>query len=73
VSAGLPAGDKGKIGLAVTPADPSIVYATIEASAEERGFYRSQAYELLPQGGAGRDVVNTDAASAASSLMGVSA
>jgi magnesium-protoporphyrin O-methyltransferase len=39
----------------------------------ERGFYRSQAYELLPQGGAGRDVVNTDAASAASSLMGVSA
>ncbi|MBK6842863.1 MAG: glycosyl hydrolase [Gemmatimonadetes bacterium] len=42
VSAGLPAGDKGKIGLAVTAADPRLVYATIEASAEERGFYRSR-------------------------------
>jgi photosystem II stability/assembly factor-like uncharacterized protein len=39
---GLPGGDMGKIGLAVTPADPSLVYATIEASAEERGFYRSR-------------------------------
>lgn len=42
ISAGLPSGDQGKIGLAVTAADPSIVYATIEASAEERGFYRSR-------------------------------
>jgi photosystem II stability/assembly factor-like uncharacterized protein len=42
VSAGLPKGDMGKIGLAVTPADPSVVYATIEASADERGFYRSR-------------------------------
>lgn len=41
VTAGLPAGDKGKIGLAVTPANPNIVYATIEASSSERGFYRS--------------------------------
>ena len=32
----------GKIGLAVTPADPSLVYATIEAGEEERGFYRSR-------------------------------
>ncbi len=39
---GLPKGDMGKIGLAVTPADPRLVYATIEASAEERGFYRSR-------------------------------
>ncbi len=39
---GLPGGDLGKIGLAVTPADPSLVYATIEAGAEERGFYRSR-------------------------------
>ncbi|MCG8457749.1 MAG: hypothetical protein MI919_15850, partial [Holophagales bacterium] len=38
---GLPAGDMGKIGLAVSPADPDLVYATIEASEEERGFYRS--------------------------------
>lgn len=41
VSRGLPRGDMGKIGLAVTPADPRIVYATIEAGPEERGFYRS--------------------------------
>jgi photosystem II stability/assembly factor-like uncharacterized protein len=42
VTSGLPKGDMGKIGLAVTPADPNLVYATIEASADERGFYRSR-------------------------------
>jgi photosystem II stability/assembly factor-like uncharacterized protein len=42
VETGLPSGDLGKIGLAVTPADPALVYATIEADAEGRGFYRSQ-------------------------------
>ncbi len=42
LATGLPGGDLGKIGLAVTPADPSLVYATIEASADERGFYRSR-------------------------------
>ena len=41
VTNGLPKGDMGKIGLAVTPADPGLVYATIEANGEERGFYRS--------------------------------
>ncbi len=41
VKTGLPAGDMGKIGLAVTPADPSLVYATIEADDSEKGFYRS--------------------------------
>lgn len=34
VSEGLPEGDLGKIGLAVTPADPDVVYATIEAVEE---------------------------------------
>ena len=38
---GLPKGDMGKIGLAVTPANPSLVYATIEAKQSEKGFYRS--------------------------------
>jgi len=38
---GLPEGDVGKIGLAVTPADPDLVYATIEADDENKGFYRS--------------------------------
>jgi photosystem II stability/assembly factor-like uncharacterized protein len=41
VTRGLPSGDMGKIGLAVTAADPVRVYATIEANDEERGFYRS--------------------------------
>ncbi len=38
---GLPDGDVGKIGLAVTAADPGLVYATIEADNENKGFYRS--------------------------------
>ncbi len=42
ITTGLPKGDMGKIGLAVTPADPTLVYATIEANGEERGFYRSR-------------------------------
>lgn len=41
LATGLPAGAMGKIGLAVTAADPSLVYATIEANPEDRGFYRS--------------------------------
>ena len=41
VTRGLPQGDVGKIGLAVTPADPRLLYATVEADEEERGFYRS--------------------------------
>jgi photosystem II stability/assembly factor-like uncharacterized protein len=41
VTTGLPGGDMGKIGLAVTPADPNLVYATIEAGEEDKGFYRS--------------------------------
>ncbi|MGY8986341.1 MAG: glycosyl hydrolase [Sphingomonadales bacterium] len=39
---GLPKSDMGKIGLAVTPANPSLLYETIEANEEDRGFYRSQ-------------------------------
>lgn len=38
---GLPKGDMGKIGLAVTPANPEVVYATIEANDTEKGFYKS--------------------------------
>lgn len=41
VESGLPQGDMGKIGLAVTAADPDLVYATIEAKDDEKGFYRS--------------------------------
>jgi photosystem II stability/assembly factor-like uncharacterized protein len=38
---GLPTSDMGKIGLAVSPANPDLVYATIEANVEDKGFYRS--------------------------------
>ena len=31
----------GKIGIAVTPSDARLVYATIEANNKEKGFYRS--------------------------------
>lgn len=41
VKTGLPSGDVGKIGLAVTPANPDLVYATIEANSQEKGLYRS--------------------------------
>ena len=41
LSRGLPEGHMGKIGLAVSPQDRKVVYATIEANPEERGFYRS--------------------------------
>jgi photosystem II stability/assembly factor-like uncharacterized protein len=42
MTAGLPDGDMGRIGLAVSPAAPHVVYATIEAvEKKERGFYRS--------------------------------
>lgn len=42
MTSGLPKGDMGKIGLAVTPANPNLVYATIEADDHEKGFYRSE-------------------------------
>ncbi len=41
VNSGLPQADMGKIGLAVTEADPNIVYATIESDNNNKGFYRS--------------------------------
>ena len=41
IESGLPKGDKGRIGLAVSPVDPDIVYAVIEAEEDQGGFYRS--------------------------------
>lgn len=38
---GLPRGDVGKIGLAVSPINPQVVYATVEAKAPDGGFFRS--------------------------------
>jgi photosystem II stability/assembly factor-like uncharacterized protein len=41
LATGLPEEDVGKIGLAVTAANPTLVYATIEADDKNKGFYRS--------------------------------
>lgn len=41
VTTGLPKADMGKIGLTVTPANPQLVYATIESDDKNKGFYRS--------------------------------
>lgn len=41
VNAGLPKGEMGRIGLAVSPADPSYVYAIIEGRTDKGGFFRS--------------------------------
>ncbi|UCC71707.1 MAG: glycosyl hydrolase [Gemmatimonadota bacterium] len=43
INEGLPRGDKGRIGMAVSPVNPDVVYAIVEAATRERsGFYRSE-------------------------------
>ncbi len=41
VTKGLPKVDIGRIGLAISPADPDVVYAIVEAAQDEGGFFRS--------------------------------
>jgi len=41
LSNGLPTTDMGRIGLAVSPVDPDVVYAIIEAVGDAGGFFRS--------------------------------
>ncbi len=41
VEKGLPEGDRGRIGLASSPADSDVLYAWIEASGDKGGFFRS--------------------------------
>ncbi|HPB29101.1 MAG TPA: glycosyl hydrolase [Acidobacteriota bacterium] len=41
LTSGLPAGHMGGIGLAVSPVNPDVIYAMIEAANDESGFYRS--------------------------------
>ncbi len=41
VKRGLPDGDLGRIGMAVSPVDPDYVYAIVEAQGDKGGFYRS--------------------------------
>jgi photosystem II stability/assembly factor-like uncharacterized protein len=41
VTRGLPTEDLGRIGLAVSPASPDVVYATVEAANDAQGVFRS--------------------------------
>jgi len=41
LKSGLPSVDMGRIGLAVSPADPNVVYASIEAADAKGGIFRS--------------------------------
>jgi photosystem II stability/assembly factor-like uncharacterized protein len=41
LKSGLPTVDLGRIGLAVSPADPNVVYATVEAADGKGGIFRS--------------------------------
>ena len=41
INSGLPKGQMGRIGIAVSPADPNIVYAIAEGRDEKGGFFRS--------------------------------
>lgn len=41
LSKGLPSGNLGKIGLAISPIDPDVLYAAIEEERRSGGFYRS--------------------------------
>ena len=41
ITGGLPSGDLGRIGLAVSPIDPDVLYANAAATEDRSGFYRS--------------------------------
>ncbi len=41
INRGLPGGDKGRIGMAISPIDSEVVYAIVEAAGGQSGFYRS--------------------------------
>ena len=38
---GLPSGDLGRIGLDISPANPNVIYAIVEAQEDKGGFYKS--------------------------------
>src|SRR5210317_1426071 len=41
VKGGLPSGEMGRIGLAVAPSAPNVIYAIVEANDKDQGIYRS--------------------------------
>ncbi len=42
IEKGLPGGDKGRIGIAISPANPDILYAIVEAAEGKGGIFRSK-------------------------------
>ena len=42
INKGLPGGDTGRIGIAISPQKPDVLYAIIEAAEDGSGFYRSE-------------------------------
>jgi photosystem II stability/assembly factor-like uncharacterized protein len=41
INKGLPSGDRGRIGLTISPINPDVLYAIVEATGDKHGFYRS--------------------------------
>jgi len=41
INKGLPGGDKGRIGMSISPANPEVIYAIVEAKSGQGGFYKS--------------------------------
>ena len=41
INKGLPGGDKGRIGMDISPVDPEILYAVVEAKEGQSGFFKS--------------------------------
>lgn len=41
INKGLPAGDKGRIGMAISPANPEVIFAVLEAKRGQSGFFKS--------------------------------
>ncbi len=41
ITNGLPGGDLGRIGMDISPVDPNVLYAVVEAQEDKGGFYRS--------------------------------
>ena len=42
INRGLPGGDKGRIGMAISPINPDVLYAIVEASGDAGGTFRSE-------------------------------
>ncbi|MFC1500210.1 glycosyl hydrolase [Candidatus Zixiibacteriota bacterium] len=42
IDEGLPTTDRGRIGIAVSPQRPDVIYATVPSTGENSGFYRSE-------------------------------